>query len=214
MSTQRQTTARAWVYPGIAADATQAPALAAGLDAAGVAVEVLPVGHESAVWALRQTLDGGLAAHDRLLAFLDLDGPEGRVFNEFCVSRQLPLLIINNAAGLSQIGPAVLPGRTPCVACYETHSRHFPVWARAGHPAAPQTWWPAWSARVAAEARSFLDGNVGSALRGGHVLRPDPRRGEARSYRIFKNPTCTVCSVFAVYPTEDWSGAARLTSSL
>jgi hypothetical protein len=214
MSTQRQTPARAWIYSGVDTDAAQVTALASDLDAAGVPVEVLPTGHESAVWALRETLDGRPAAHARLLAFLDLDGPEARVFNEFCVSRQLPLLIINTAEGLSQIGPAVLPGRTPCVACFESHARHFPAWAQRGDPAAPRTWWPAWSARVAAEARSFLVGNVGSALSGGHVLRPDPCRSEARSYRIFKNPACTICSVFAVYSTEDWSGAARLTSTL
>lgn len=213
MGTPRQTPARAWVYSNVGPGEAPLAEPAAVLGAAGVAAEFLPASSESAVAALRNKLGGGAAAGGRLLAFLDMADPGSRVINEFCVSSRLPLLIITSQGGLPQIGPAVLPGQTPCAACFESHARHFPAWARPGVVAPARPSRPAWEALVAREARGFLVGDDAGALSGGRVLRFDPERGEAWSCRIFKNPTCTVCSTFALYPTEDWSGAAALAPS-
>lgn len=213
MGTPRQTPARAWIYSNVDPGEASPAVLAAELGASGVAAQFLPAGHDSAVAALRKALGGGTAAGSRLLAFLDLAEPGSRVINEFCVSSRLPLLILTFAGGLPQIGPAVLPGQSPCAACFESHARHFPAWARPGIPAAAPPSWPTWEARVAREARGFLAGDDAGALSGGRVLRFDPGRGEVRSCRIFKNPTCTVCSTFALYPMEDWGGAGGLAPS-
>ncbi len=80
--------------------------------------------------------------------------------------RDLPYLVVASSDGAVNVGPLVVPGHTPCIACVELHHRDaVPMWRDFGADTAPiEATLRELAASVAScQVMQFLDGSTGSA---------------------------------------------------
>lgn len=130
--------------------------------------------------------------------------------NRRCRQTGQPLLLLAPAGQTLQLGPGVVHESTPCLACFQFHRQFFllPSGRGGGCSAVatgPSGWLrPAPVALLTAlcrEIAAFAAGDDCPARRGELIwLAPT---GETRqTSRLFRNPTCPVCSIAAHYPTE------------
>jgi hypothetical protein len=123
---------------------------------------------------------------------------------EYCrEAARRPVIFAGPIGPAFQIGPAVVPGQTACLACLERQADFFP-----GIVPAPASVSPAGqlladlAGRLAAEVSAFAGSAGSSLLRRGYLLRTAPTAGAWQVVRGLRDPFCEICSIYARYPSE------------
>lgn len=202
-----------WVYAPTPSSASWFEALAPSLAEASLEPRRLPA----------EAVSGGLAALTRALADTretggllcvgERDDPALSDLNRACRASALPLLLVSPSAHALQVGPGVVFGTSPCLACLENHNKFMPLDESSAAAATTETLTETTAPRatrdaphappeLVAELVAFLDARADGLLRRGYVFRAAAEGGAAQRFRVLKNPTCLVCSVFAEHPTE------------
>lgn len=126
--------------------------------------------------------------------------------NAACLSKGVPWLPVVVSGGEAVVGPAVLPGRSPCYTCFKhrlkTHAAHPEDDAayeahldRAGDGVTVPEWPPltAVTASLAAMEAIRLITQFAPASTTGQVIFMDGRTGSQRSSQVWKLPRCPAC---------------------
>jgi bacteriocin biosynthesis cyclodehydratase domain-containing protein len=197
-----------WVYAPAPQFLSWFDALAPSLAEAGIEHKLLPTEDlQGGVYGLRRSLT--TAASDSeggVLCVTEASDPLLSDINRACRAASMPLLLVAPSGDSLQVGPGVVFGTSPCLACFENHNKFLRLDNKAASASAAEAGLAASTPRadgfMLREVVGFLSGSPAGMLRRGYVFSGGAEGGEALRYRVLKNPTCMVCSVFAEHPTE------------
>jgi hypothetical protein len=193
-----------WVYAPEQYSGRWFDALAPSLAEGGIERRALPTeAWQGGDRGVERTLMEAAGRADCLLCVTRATDPLLSDINRACRAVSLPLLLVSPSDSTLQVGPGVVFGTSPCLACFENHCKFLPLddtgrAPTAGTPADA----PTPDSPLLKELIDFVAASPASALRRGYVIRADSVGRALRRFRVLKNPTCMVCSVFAEHPTE------------
>ncbi|MDT5156887.1 MAG: hypothetical protein QOC61_1540 [Acidobacteriota bacterium] len=191
-----------WVYAPTQQLESWFDALSPSLREAGIEPELLAVadGPDGAS-TLQRSLASSPQPTGGVLCVSEMTDPLLSDINRACRAAALPLLLISPSGASLQVGPGVVFGTSPCLACFKNHTKFLPLDDDPGSSDV-RTATPRPDGQLVKEVVDFFNTAEANMLRRGYVFRAAPGDGAVLRFRIFKNPTCLVCSVYAQYPTE------------
>lgn len=196
-----------WIYAPAPRWEIWFDALAPSLEEAGIEHHKLPSeAGQGGVHGRKQSLTETIRRASGMLCVGETNDPRLSDINRACRAASLPLLLVSPFDASLQIGPGVVFGTSPCLACFENHNKFLPLdkasastRTETANSSAPL---PPPDGQMLREIIDFLGGAPASLLRRGYVFRAGSKEGGIRRFRVLKNPTCMVCSVYAEHPTE------------
>jgi len=196
-----------WIYAPAPRWEIWFDALTPSLEEAGIECHKLPSeAGQGGVYGLKQLLTETSRWASGMLCLVETNDPRLSDLNRACRAASLPLLLVSSFDASLQVGPGVVFGTSPCLACFEKHNKFLPLdkasastRTETANSFAPL---PPPDGQLLGEIIDFIAGAPASLLRRGYVFRADSNEGGTRRFRVLKNPTCMVCSVFAEHPTE------------
>jgi bacteriocin biosynthesis cyclodehydratase domain-containing protein len=193
-----------WVYAPEQYTGRWFDALAPSLAEGGIEHRALPPeAWQGGDQGVGRTLSEAAGRADCLLCVTPATDPLLSDINRACRAVSLPLLLVSPSDATLQVGPGVVFGTSPCLACFENHCKFLPL-DDTGRALTAETHagTPMLDSPLLKELTDFVAASPASTLRRGYVIRADSAVGTLRRFRVLKNPTCMVCSVFAEHPTE------------